>query len=638
MKKKNILGIIILAIFVAMIVLIIALSNATSVKEKSYDAAITLTASGDMEVTESWVYHYPSGYSVHYRDIAWQKTLFGGLSNQSTDTTSVSLSVDKSAVTVLDDKGNVIDATVRTSLDNERDERGDLIECDPSSSTCDSIFVRVAGGFNGGSAGDITFRYTYTVHGAVTVYDDCAELNWNLFKYLEGTLKKANVTITLPSGAASTDDILVWGHGTNNGNLKIASTTSVIVTAKSVKSDDALEIRLLMPTTLFSGADTASGAALEAITSYENALAHDTNQVILLHRIMVIIAIIAILVMAFVTYRVYLKYDKELPSSFDAPYLRELPSDYSPAEMSYDFYMGTINDEDFTATMLDLIRRKFITMDTGAESLTAKNPDYTLTLERENGVDGLRPHEDYLLKWIFGLTDGKTITLSQIENYGKGSYEKSKKFEDCSRAFKTLCKQEGRKHDFMIERQDKKKASRWVTLPLVMAVAMLLLGEFLMMVIMIAVAIAYQVYVARIKKRTQYGSDEFAKWSAFKRFLEDFGNMKDYPLPGLIVWEHYLVYATSLKCADKVMDQLKVRLAAENPGVSPEEDSFWNGYCFGRMNSFYRMNHVMTVAHTTNQTEFARYASSKMASGSGHGGGFSGGSSFGGGGGGGRSR
>ena len=30
--------------------------------------------------------------------------------------------------------------------------------------------------------------------------------------------------------------------------------------------------------------------------------------------------------------------------------------------------------------------------------------------------------------------------------------------------------------------------------------------------------------------------------------------------PGIIVWEHYLVYATSLKVADKVMKQLEVRL------------------------------------------------------------------------------
>ena len=51
--------------------------------------------------------------------------------------------------------------------------------------------------------------------------------------------------------------------------------------------------------------------------------------------------------------------------------------------------------------------------------------------------------------------------------------------------------------------------------------------------------------------------------SQIKKFLTDFSGMDDYPIPSVTVWEHYLVYAPVLGVADKVMDQLKVKLPAE---------------------------------------------------------------------------
>ena len=41
-------------------------------------------------------------------------------------------------------------------------------------------------------------------------------------------------------------------------------------------------------------------------------------------------------------------------------------------------------------------------------------------------------------------------------------------------------------------------------------------------------------------------------------------------MPSVVVWEHYLVYATSLKIADKVMAQLRVKL----PEMDTEEGTF----------------------------------------------------------------
>jgi uncharacterized membrane protein len=115
--------------------------------------------------------------------------------------------------------------------------------------------------------------------------------------------------------------------------------------------------------------------------------------------------------------------------------------------------------------------------------------------------------------------------------------------------------------------------------------------------------------------------------------------MQDYPIPGIIVWEHYLVYATALKIADKVMDQLKVKLpqlvSDESEGTFlntryRSRDFFW-GYALGRFNRSF------STARSNSFQTIAKYNAQKVSS-SGRGGGFGGGSSFGGGGGGGRSR
>ena len=59
-------------------------------------------------------------------------------------------------------------------------------------------------------------------------------------------------------------------------------------------------------------------------------------------------------------------------------------------------------------------------------------------------------------------------------------------------------------------------------------------------------------YLSTIIKRTKEANEEYVKWMAFKNFLQDFGNMQDYPIPALTIWEHYLVYATSFGIAELV--------------------------------------------------------------------------------------
>lgn len=136
-----------------------------------------------------------------------------------------------------------------------------------------------------------------------------------------------------------------------------------------------------------------------------------------------------------------------------------------------------------------------------------------------------------------------------------------------------------------------------------------------------------------IRMLTRYGTEQTAMWKAFKKFLLDFSNLKDAEIPSLVIWEHYLVYATSLGIAKEVIDQLpKVFSEAE---LSNPDLTYMGGY--RNFNSLYFMNNAFsnTMSKVSSAVSSAQIANSTKSSGGGFGGGFSGGSSGGGGGGGG---
>jgi uncharacterized membrane protein len=62
---------------------------------------------------------------------------------------------------------------------------------------------------------------------------------------------------------------------------------------------------------------------------------------------------------------------------------------------------------------------------------------------------------------------------------------------------------------------------------------------------------------------TQEGVDFDAQWNGFKRYIQDFSQMKEYPPESVVVWNHYLVYATALGVADKVKKVMELSLSKD---------------------------------------------------------------------------
>ena len=490
-----------------------------------------------------------------------------------------------------------------------------------------------------------TFHFHFEIKGMVTSYNDCAELNYILFEEFGCKVKNMGVTVTLPNNTESEEDIYCYGHGLSRGKITQNGNRTIDYVSKNLKGDEPLEMRVVFPTSLVSEINDNNKInvnMLDKIKTYEYDLyKYDRmrNSVAIIINIVTGIVVVG---MILITVYVYKKYDKEFTPVFDKEYLRELPYLYTPAEMSFLYYFGKTNDEDVTATLLDLIRRKVITLDYFGET-DAKDPDFNFILNREkynSMIHELLPHEKDLIVWFFDhIGKGDSVTIKQIEGYCK-KYNNATQFETDGKRFKASVKQECKNRDWFLNlKNGKSKASSFGLIPIAAIIIIFLVCAYLQIsaivnyVILGIIIFAYFIYVGTIKKRSVNGNEEYAKWKAFAHFLEDFSTMEDYPMPGIDIWEEYLVYATSLKLSDKVMEQLKVKL----PAGELEEGTFTRSvYVHHHYGAFYVTNTIsntMSRAHYTAVSTISAHNSSSHGGG-GHGGGFSSGSSFGGGGGG----
>ena len=661
MKKKFV--ILLIGLIVAcVVVLAIAVSSNTN-KVKYYTASVIVDEFGNITVEETVVIDYKSYDNYLYRDIKFLKNhrsnpLFSDLDSSLYINDEASL--DESSVVVEVYRGDIInelglaknitdEVEIGYSYNNDRDKYGNVIDCYPSSHSCESLYVDATN--CGTLVGLMSFKYTYTINDMVTVYNDCAELNYRLFEYFAYPVKVAGVTIVLPSSNLDKDDFYCYGHGLSSGRVTKLENYQFDYYAKNIKEDQEFECRVVFPKEIVSGVDEKNivkSDMLDKILSYEKKLADETNLRANVAIVMNIWTIVLGALMIFFTVKVYKKYDKEYAPAFDKEYLRELPFNYSPAEMSYLYYFGKTNDEDVTATLLDLIRRGFLELEYFG-SVNDDDPKFVIKKNHDKfnkELNTLKHHEKQLIHWFINIIGNKNqVSIDEIDNYGK-SYSEAQKFQTNAKEFIDNVKLECSSYDWFVNTtKSKAKAFAYALIPfgtiIIMGILNMLFAiTFEWNLIFIGVILAaYIIYVLSIKKRSVNGNEEYAKWKAFKKFLEDFGNFEDYPMPGIVVWEEFLVYATSFKIADKVMNQLQVKL----PDVDTvNNDSIYYGGTY--MNTFYwrhrhnrfiisnSMNRALTSARRNTMSSIA--AHNAKSSGSGRGGGFSGGSSFGGGGGG----
>lgn len=508
-----------------------------------------------------------------------------------------------------------------------------------------------------------TFVIKYKLIDVVTKYKDTAEFNRKVVDANWQTrLNNIKIKITLPPGATK-EELKAFAHGPLSGEASILDNSNVEFKVPTVAPGFFVETLVLFPVKLVAEASNIEDEnALPRILANEAKLASYANEEREAARLRLqkqlkiqqerelnikrlrsvgnpLTIFLIVLWFLIVTY-LYGKYDKELKHNFEGKYYRELPGDYTPAEMSVLMSFGKVNTRDVMATLMDLSRKKQLVISPNKSIKkgifnSKEITQYEIKLNEKTPPITLKKHEKFLISWFIGkIGNGNYVSLDEIKDYVKGKSE-ALEFKDDYDKWVNLVQEESAKYKFF---DDTSKKGR--LLGVIAGFAYMLVGVAITAFLVSSIAIVaiiqgviLVIFSIFIKRRTTYGNEQHAMWKAFKNFLNDFSSLDKAEIPAIVLWEHYLVYAVSLGVAKEVIKQLP--LVFNDEDLNNNQLTYMYGGSYGYFTGFGAMfdDTIHTVQGAISTAESV--ANSQNSSSSGGGGGFSGGSSGGGGGGGG---
>lgn len=577
----------------------------------SFRIAAQLDASGDMNVEEEITYEFDGSFRGVYRTL-----------------------MEEGSMGISDFKVSKLQAGKLTEFMNNNSEAEDTYQLfDEGNGKRLKIFSTSEDERK-------TFVIKYKVNAVATRYSDIGELYWKFIgEDTEVKIEDFDIRITLPEGADK-EQLRIFGHGPLSGVSEIIDSRTVGLKVDKLLPHNFVEARVLFPAELIAASDKiANTAALQRILAEEKGFAEEANEKREKARAVMGFSLLFALFELLLIIYLYIKYDREYRTQFSGEYFRELPGSYSPAVMSVLWNFGNVKPRDITATIMDLVRRKYL--DLKVEQTETKGiikhkieNEYTFVLDKDADQGALSRHEKYLIDWlIYTIGNGDSVSLGEIEKSSK-TLNGAENFKSDYDAWTEYVRQEAEKLSFFDKNALKGKMFG-VTISVIGMIYGGITASFQnniagMAALMLA-SITLLVYSLLIKRRSRYGVEQFKMWKAFKRFLQHFSQLDKAELPAVTLWEHYLVYAITLGVAKDVISQLKLVFRDEdfrNTGLT-----YMHMGHYGNYNYFNAIDNVTTTMVKTTESVYTQ-AVSKLSSSSGGGGGFSGGGGGGGGGGG----
>ncbi len=482
----------------------------------------------------------------------------------------------------------------------------------------------------------VAFYLEYTISDVIVKHKDVAELYWTFIgNDFEDDIENLEIHIHLPKQDNS-DLFRVWGHGDITGEVNRYDNQEVIATLKKINAGTPIDVRVTWDANLLSNVKekkSTTETALPQILEVEEIRAKEANEIRkqakLMYNVTSVLCYIYIIIIIGWWIYVYLKHDREYKSEFTNQYNREFINDYN-VEVVDVLMNKTVSENALSASILNLIYKKNISVEE-KPSEKKKEKSYEFKLLNQNGLNNT---EELLVHFLFEkVGKNNTFTTEDLKQYASSSTT-YKGFHNSYEDWVQSVKSDAARQNFYEENG----------LPIITSIFFLLIAFFLnflvlyfdanifLSLIVLMLGVIFFVYALTIKKRTKSGNEDYVRWKAFKRFLNDFGNFEVKELPEIALWERYLVYATVFGLADKVEKSMNVKIQEMQLSNESFYTPSWIDYHIA-----YHVNQSITNSINANRTKYSsEVRSSSTSSGGGYGGGFSSGGGFGGGGGGGR--
>lgn len=485
------------------------------------------------------------------------------------------------------------------------------------------------------------FYIEYLLGNVVVMHEDIAEVYFNFVgDMFDDDINKYKLRVVLPD--KTKELVRVWAHGPLNGNVSPIKDENGYyyggyLEINDLYSNTPVDMRLTFDKNLIlvdhPYLKKSEVLALDKILEVENLRADKANKErekakFFMYGSYALGSVYLVLLVLLFVY-IYIKYDKELKTNFDMEYNREFINDYDVTNIEY-LFDKKITEKAFSTSILNLIYKKNIKI----EQIDKK--DYKLI---KVNTDNVSESEEYLMKMIFDNIGNKEyVLLSQIKKYAKEVHGTTSEFLTSFTTWQNKVTSESIKNNFY-ESNTKIKVLG-VLFSLVGYLVFYVMGRFngfnLFSIIIFICALVFMIYVLIFNKRTKRGAEDYQKWKAFKRFLEDFGRFDEKELPEIVLWERYLVYANIFGIADKVGKTMNIKFNEINTNNQYSNGDLLFDYMMWNNLNHSINNTVRSSVSTARTVVNEAIAKSSSSSGGGFGGGFSSGGGFGGGGGGGR--
>ena len=484
------------------------------------------------------------------------------------------------------------------------------------------------------------FSIIYTIENCVKIYNDTAELYWQLIGE-DFEIPSNNIVgkIELPFAVENIEDLRVWAHGPLDGTITKNDEDTVEINLPFLPSYDFLEIRIATPNKLFPNSTKYYNEnKLDSIIAEETAWAEQANlirerNIKIQKALRMFCNVIEVVCIIFFGIRFINNKKKvaERPKIVPAQklkYFRDIPDEKaSPIEAAFVYFYtkngtyGNIGNL-LSATFMHLALKGWIEF----KVIQGNKKEEIEILVLNSGKQELTEDEKMVYDWIVKVADSKnkkSFTMKEFEKYCiKNNTSFSKLIEKLSEKVKDIAVAK-EKYDKTQQKMREKiglaVAGYFFLAFALITYAILIEADILISILNAIVLIANFIILIVLDSRysgvTQKTVDEAEMWSGLKKYMEDFSLIKDREVPELVLWEKYLVFATAFGVAEKVIKQLKV--------VYPElsnPDNLAGSYAY--MHIACNSNSNFNFVHSMNSSISS---ATNYSSGSGAGGGFSGG-------------
>jgi len=329
-----------------------------------------------------------------------------------------------------------------------------------------------------------------------------------------------------------------------------------------------------------------------------------------------------------ITILVFIFMGKETKINYNALYEREIPYKDSPDVVNALIRMSTIvNNDGISAVMMNLYRKNYIDVETDAKHSIIK-------ILKNKAGDDLFQSEKYFLKILDKYSFEGIFDFDVVKKEVAHSKSSGQIYTSYYNTYTSAVRKECLNKKYFSD----KGYIFSILLSIIFLISSFALclyisgsptqnlinyATVMQIVFWFTGAVIFSLPKIIFAKWTKKGRLYSLKWNNYKRFLEDYSLLKEYPPESIVIWEEYLVYATALGIADKVLKSLKK--------IVPENILEESGHRYIYVPYWYTLGTGFRTLHATAYA--AAHPSSSGSGGGGFGAGGAGGSAGGGGGG-----